>query len=107
MKNKKSLKKFGSIPVSDSNLECTIEITNIRYYRLYWEADVKIHGKVSLRLNRELSFRDSSIQRLKGVSKIKLNRILRKFVHKHVDMRLRYFGGKIDYYDRIKKITWV
>lgn len=106
---KKSIKKWGTIEVYNNDLKGNIQITNIRLYEKFrpsWEVDVVFKGQVFLRVNGDRKFYGPSLQKKPRISKVKLNRIIRKLCEKHVNMRLKYFGGEITYYNQISKIKW-
>lgn len=104
---KKSLKKWGQIPVDDKVIKGVINIKNVRQYSMYWEADVELQGLSWLYYGGVKDFYSSDIQKKKNVSKIKLNRILRRQVFNHVNSRLKYFSADIRGEYNIKKITWI
>lgn len=107
---KKSIKKWGTIQISNNDLKGEIQITNIRLYENFrpsWEVDVIFKGQVLLRVNGDRKFYNASLQKKPRISKVKLNRAIRKLCEKHVNMRLKYFGGEITYYNQISKIKWI
>ena len=91
---KKSLKKWGQIHV------------DVRRYPLWWEADVELQGLSYFNYKKGRNFYTSDIQK-ENVSKIKVNRLLREYVFKHVSMRLKYFDADIRQTHNIKKIKWI
>ena len=103
---KKSLKKWGQIHVDDDKLKGVITIKNVRKYPLWWEADVELQGLSYFNYKKGRNFYTSDIQK-ENVSKIKVNRLLREYVFKHVSMRLKYFDADIQQTHNIKKIKWI
>jgi hypothetical protein len=104
---KKALKKWGQITIDDDNFKGVVTIKNVRKYAAWHEADVELKGMATFNYNRKKIFYHSEIQKRQGVSKIKINRILRGYIFQYVSMRLKYFDvGLRDTYN-IKKITWL
>jgi hypothetical protein len=104
---KKSLKKWGEVPISNDYLEGKIKITNYRNYTYYDEVDIVFEGKINVRLYRESrTWRDSSIMKTHRISIVKLNRLIRKQVLFEVGTRMKYFGVDIKNYFNIKKVKW-
>jgi hypothetical protein len=106
---KKLLPKLGEIPVCDGNLDGIIKIKNYRKYELRDEIDVVFEGKIFVKIiNGSKSWYDTSILEHKGyqVSKVKLNRFLRKNMLWEVKNRMNYFGVEIKDYGFINKVGW-
>lgn len=103
--NKKLLSRFGVIPVRNHDLVGKIIITNFRKYNHYDEVDVVFEGKAKFTFNRVKDYYDSGIFK-KNVSKIKVNRILRKYVINEVRIRMKYLDIDVKYYHYIKKFKW-
>ena len=101
------LTKFAkSVPVSNNNIKGTFTITNYRRYNYYEEIDVNFQGSIFVYHNgKKTWFTPKELG--KNVSKIKLNRFLRKSLYKELETYLRYFSVKIKYYNWIKKIEWI
>jgi hypothetical protein len=104
---KKALKKWGKITVDDDLAKGCITIKNVRKYNLHWEADVEFDGTMFLKYAKVKEFYTSEVKNYRGVSKIKLNRIMRKYLYNHITFRLKYFEVDIRDYYNIKKITWL
>ena len=104
---KKSLKKWGEIPISTNYLDGTITITNFRMYGLYSEVDVTFTGKIYVRIGREKrDWHSTTILKTHNISKVKLNRFLRKSSLFEVQVRMNYFGVDLRDYYNIGKIKW-
>lgn len=103
--NKKLLPKFGVIPIKNEDVVGKIIITNMRKYQFSGEVDVVFEGKARFTVNRVKDFYDSSLLK-KNVSKIKVNRILRKYIHNEVRVRMKYFDIDVKYFHYIKKFKW-
>ena len=109
---KKIITKFSKdISVSNKNVRGVFTVKNVRKYQFRTEVDVIFKGEIQARIGRKLDWYDSGIltQEHKGykISKIKLNRFLRKSLHKDVDINLKYYCETIKNYYDIGKIEWV
>lgn len=106
------VKKYGKkITVKHSILDGTFTILNIRKYQNYTEVDVVFEGLVLCTINRKREWYDSKIQDKDYVgfkiSKIKLNRLIRKTIYKDIKDFLNYFCIKgLKRYSYISKISW-
>lgn len=112
----KSLKtvvtKFGSeIPVSNDRVRGVFTIKNYRKYSYSEEVDVEFKGEIHVRWNRKTDWYDSSIcdkvVNKQKVSKVKLNRFLRKSLLNEVKTHLNYFDVCLRIYSDIKKVNWI
>ena len=106
---KKLLPKLGEIPICDGNLDGIIKIKNYRKYTSRDEIDVVFEGKIFVKIvNGNKTWYDTSILEHKGyrVSKIKLNRFLRKNMLWEVKNRMYYFDVDIKDYGFINKVGW-
>jgi len=104
---KKSLQKWGEIPISNEHLEGVIKIKNYRKYTWAEEVDVTFSGKIFVRIgiaNRE--WHTTTVLKKHKISNVKLNRFLRKSSLFTVRIRMNYFGVYINEYYHIKKIKW-
>ena len=73
------------------------------------EIDIEFKGEIFVRIfNENRTWHDSKILTSKkvSVSKIKLNRYIRKTSINDIRMRMRYFGVNIDDYRYVNKIKW-
>jgi len=96
---------MGVIPITNQELIGNIIITSFRKYINYDEVDVVFEGKAKFTFNRVKDFYDSGLFK-KNVSKIKVNRILRKYVINEVRIRMKYLDIDVRYYHYIKKFKW-
>ena len=104
---KKLLKKWGELPISTDQIEGVIKIKNYRKYTWNEEVDVIFEGKLFVRMGVEKrQWRPSSIQKTHRISKVKLNRCLRKCCLCEVQTRMKYFGVQVGEYYNIKSIKW-
>jgi hypothetical protein len=106
---KLAAKKFGSFKIETDRIKGEIEIVNYRLYTVHQEVDVIFKGKIFAKANNNREWLDSEqIKRLgKRISKVKLNRFIRKSCIVEVQHRMNYFGADIRYYNDIKKLTWI
>lgn len=100
------LKYCHGVKTKNVNLIGTFTIKNLRVYSYHVEIEVEFQGKVFLRYPRVGQWFDSSLWSQKNISKIKLNRILRKYLFDDITFQLNMFGLNFKYWDCIKKIKW-
>lgn len=106
------VKKFGNqIPVSNNHLKGTFTIKNYRKYSHLEEVDVIFEGEIYVNYNRKKDWYDSSVMTHNfpnggRVSKIKVNRFIRRNIFFDIKTYLKYFDIELPYYDLIKKIIW-
>ena len=107
---KSAVKKFGTVVIKNDRLDGVVEITNYRGYTLYEEVDIQFKGKIKAKYNSMYSeWFDSSIMTNKGltVSKVKINRFIRKSTFFEVKCMMNYFGVNIKDYSYIKNLKWI
>lgn len=104
---KKSLKKWGEVPIHNEYMDGVLKIKNYRKYQSYEEVDVVFEGKIYVKIFREArSWRDPSILKTHRISMVKLNRFLRRSSLFEIQTRMKYFGVNIRDYYNIQKIKW-
>jgi hypothetical protein len=104
---KKSLKDWGVLPISNEHVDGVIKIQNYRKYNWREEVDVVFEGKIHVRVARtKKEWHTNSIVKTHNISKVLLNRFLRKNCLFEVKTRMKYFGVEIADYIDIKKIKW-
>lgn len=104
---KKSLKKWGEIPINTEYLDGVIKINNYRKYTWAEEVDIAFEGKIFVKMGVEnRKWYKASILKTHSISIIKLNRFLRKSCLFDIKTRMNYFGVNLKEYDNIKKIKW-
>jgi hypothetical protein len=107
---KKMLSKYGSIPIKTDKLEGCLKVVGYRKYPNYEEIDVEFSGKIKARVTwGKLEWMNSSIMtdKSKKISKIKVNRFIKKASLSEIKRQMNYFGIRIDNYSFIKKIKWI
>lgn len=107
----KVVKKFGNqISISNNYLRGTFTIKNYRKYSHLDEVDITFEGEIHVNYNRKKDWYNSSIMTNPlpnvRVSKIKVNRFIRRNMFFDVKTYLKYFDIELPYYDLIKKIIW-
>jgi hypothetical protein len=102
---KKMLKNFGTIKVDNGELSGTLIVKNFRKYSVGVEVDVIFDGKAYFRYNRKPEFYSSSLLEEK-VSKIKVRRILRRYLFKELQIRMKFFNLDLYSHSDIKNLTW-
>ena len=97
-------------------LEGTFSIKSIRKYRKSsiglghcYEIDLILNGKVFASWNGERKFWGSELLQNKNVSKIRVNKLIRRHIVKDIQIYLITFGIDVNaYYSlSVKKIEWV
>ena len=108
---KKALPKYGSFSVKNEKISGKIEIIGYRKYSWGEEVDVRFTGKIYVRFNNShtFSWMDASIisDKSKNVSKIKVNRFIKRYSFTDIKTRMNYFGVNVRGWDMIKKIKWI
>ena len=107
---KKLLLKWGEIPINNDEIRGVIKIKNYRKYQFRDEVDIEFKGEVFVRLdvvNRQWYGSDIMLNKSYNVSKIKLNRYIRKKIFREIQIRMNYFGVDMKEYRNIVKIKWV
>ena len=107
---KKSLLKWGELSINNSDIRGTITIKNHRKYQFRDEIDIEFKGEIFVRLDvvtREWYGSDIMLNKSYSISKIKLNRYIRKKIFREIQIRMNYFGIDMKDYRNIVKIKWV
>lgn len=106
---KLAAKKYGSFEIDTPRMKGTVEIVNYRKYSVREEVDIVFRGKICAKVNYSNEWLEiEDIKKMgKRISKIKLNRFIRKSCIVSVIERMRYFGADIRYYNDIKSLKWM
>jgi hypothetical protein len=107
---KKSLVKWGEFPINNQSLNGTIIIKNYRKYPHRHEVDIEFKGELFVRIyNENRTWHSSDVLKNEKfrISKVKLNRYIRKNSLNDVQMRMRYFGVYVSDYQYINKVKWL
>jgi hypothetical protein len=107
---KKLMPKYGSITVNTDKIKGSVKVVGYRKYTHSEEIDIEFTGKINARVSwGKLKWFDSSLLSDKGkrVSKVKINRFIKKTCLSEVKIYLNYFGVKLEDYSQIKKTKWI
>jgi hypothetical protein len=108
---KKSLKKFSKREIASFNdrLRGSFTIVGFRKYQFINEVDIEFKGEICARQNSSSvpTWFKSDIYNQEGVSKIKVNKLIKNSIFREVKDQAAYFGINLRYVEEIKKIKWV
>ena len=108
---KKLLKKFSKKDIASFNdkLRGSFNIVGFRQYQFTNEVDIEFNGEICARHSSfgNTEWFKSDIYGQKGVSKIKVNKLIKRSIFKEVKDQAAYFGIKLRYVEEIKKIKWI
>jgi hypothetical protein len=107
----KTLKRFSTVDVAPYNtrLKGSFTIKKYRKYEFHEEVDIEFKGELMAKKDIESNFEwfKSDIYNQENVSKIKLNRLIKKLLFDEVKTYCTYFGIRLTDSADIKKINWV
>jgi hypothetical protein len=108
---KKLIKKFSGTDISFTNgtLRGSFKIVNFRKYPMHHEVDIEFKGEVFAKtsvLDGKRWF-SSEIYGQKNISKIKVNKLIKRNLLTEVRSHAAYFGINVRWVENIKKITWL
>ena len=108
---KKLLKKFSKKDIASFNdkLRGSFNIVGFRKYQFTNEVDIEFNGEICARhssFGNDEWFK-SDIYGQKGVSKIKINKLIKRSIFNEVKDQAAYFGINLRYIEEIKKIKWI
>jgi hypothetical protein len=103
------VKKYGTLEIKDNNIEGTIQITHYRQYDYQEEVDVTFVGKIYVKYGGYYVWFDHQLytKDFKHISKLKVNRVLRKLLINHLRPHLSIFSVQLNYAADIKTIKWI
>jgi hypothetical protein len=108
---KKSLKKFSKREIASFNdrLRGSFTIVGFRKYQFTNEVDIEFNGDLCARTNSfvDTEWFKSDIYGNKGISKIKVNKLIKRSIFNEVKDQAAYFGINLRYITEIKKINWI
>lgn len=106
---KTAFKKYGTLHIDNDKIKGGVRLIGYRKYTWGEQIDVEFIGKIRARTGLKLEWMDSSIMKDAGtkVSKVKVNRFIRRNIHIDVKRHIAYFGVKIDDYNKITKVKWL
>jgi hypothetical protein len=107
----KSLKKFSKREIDSFNdrLRGSFTIVGFRKYQFTNEVDIEFNGDLCARTNSfvDTEWFKSDIYGKKGISKIKVNKLIKRSIFNEVKDQAAYFGINLRYITEIKKINWI
>ena len=108
---KKLVKKYSKKEIASFNdrLRGSFTIVGFRKYQFTNEIDIEFNGDLCARTNsfRNVEWFKSDIYGKKGISKIKVNKLIKRSIFKEVKDQAAYFGINLRYVEEIKKIKWI
>jgi hypothetical protein len=108
---KKALKKFSKkdITLFNKKLRGSFNIVGFRKYEFNDEVDIEFNGELFAVYYSSTgpTWFKSDIYNEKGVSKVKVNKLIKRLIFNEVKDHAAYFGIKLRYTGEIKKIKWV
>ena len=108
---KKLVKKYSKKEIASFNdrLRGSFTIVGFRKYQFTNEIDIEFNGDLCARTNsfRNVEWFKSDIYGKKGISKIKVNKLIKRTIFKEVKDQAAYFGINLRYVEEIKKIKWI
>lgn len=107
---KKALPKFGTLHIDSEKIKGGIRVVGYRKYSWGEQVDVEFIGKIYARVKwGKMEWFDSSIMTNKDVkvSKVRVNRLIRRCLLNDVKHRLNYFGVNINEISQITKLKWL
>lgn len=104
---KRLFKKLDYFEINTPEIKGKLKIVGYRKYKWDCEVDVEFKGKARMRCGRNTpEFFDSSILKRPRVSKVKVNRIIRRYIQTTIDNKMKYVCDSVRLYSCIKKLTW-
>jgi hypothetical protein len=108
---KKALKKFSKKDIMGFNkrLKGLFNIVGFRKYEFTSEVDVEFNGELFAIYDSSTgpTWLKSDIYNKKGISKIKVNKLIKRLIFNEVRDHVAYFGINLRFTGEIKKIKWV
>jgi hypothetical protein len=106
---KKALNKYGYVDILHEKVKGSVKVIGYRKYSWGDEIDIEFTGKIYARVSwGKLEWFGHSILDNKNniVSKVKVNRFIKRCCLRDIRIHMNYFGIRIDQYSQIKKIKW-
>ena len=108
---KKALKKFSGNDISLTNgtLRGSFKIKNFRKYPMHHEVDIEFNGEIFAKTSvlEGKRWYSSEIYGQKNISKIKVNKLIKRYLLVEVKSHAAYFGIDVKWVESIKKVTWI
>lgn len=107
-KQKKILFKYNSFSIQTKDIRGKIFVNGWRKYNYYSEVDIIFQGEIHVKYNGKQLWLDSSILNRSRVSKIKCNKLIRRFAFFTTRHYLSYFSISLRSNQfTIKKVKWI
>lgn len=103
------IKKFSkNISVDTPKIRGKFTITSYRKYSVHEEVDVVFTGEIWCKIGRTPPqwYGNDILGVYKNISKVRLNRLIRKSLFEDIRRRCRIFSADLWTYHDIKKIKW-
>ena len=108
---KKALKKFSGNDISLANgtLRGSFKIKNFRKYPMHHEVDIEFKGELFAKTSvlEGKRWYSSEIYGQKNISKIKVNKLIKRHLIVEVRSYAAYFGIDVKWVENLKKVTWL
>lgn len=104
-----ALRKFSKFDIKNNQINGTVEVFNYRQYDWGEEVDIIFTGEIKVRTHFSMIWvnsEDANIEKYGRISKIKLNKFIRRNCLKDISRQMKYFGINIPYIYHIKKVIW-
>lgn len=101
-------KKFGKFEIDTPYLKGVICVVGYREYSHRQEVDIQFEGLIFAKVNYKSEWLNSETVKSMGkrISKVKLNRFIRRNCFFETKCRMKYFGVNLEHYGNIKKLIW-
>ena len=106
---KTAFKKYGALRVENDKVIGAIRFIGYRKYSWGEQVDIEFIGQIKARTGLKLEWMSSSVMddKSRKVSKVKVNRFIKRCCFTDIKRHLGYFGVKIDDYSKITKVKWI
>ena len=108
---KKIIKKFSGTEISFTNgtLRGSFKIVNFRKYYSHHEVDIEFKGEIFAKTSvlEGKRWYSSEIYGQKNISKIKVNKLIKRHLLVEVRSHAAYFGIDVKWVESIKKVIWI
>ena len=108
---RKTIKKFSKKDVASYNerLRGSFSIVGYRKYHFRNEVDIEFNGELFATVNSLVgpTWLKSEIYYQKGISKIKVNKVIKRLLFREIKEHAAYFGIEIRFIEDVKKLKWV
>lgn len=103
---RKLLLKNSQVKIDTSEIRGMVNLKNFRKYNFTDQVDLEFSGEIYVFFKGKRSWVSTSLLVNENVSKIKVNKFIRKRLYKTLKDYLNFFSVRLNYYTDIKKIKW-